>query len=161
LLLLGAFGALFSAKHYERFSFHMERARGYRDALERFLPNTQIKAMKQAADDRTRDEFPRLYDLRIFRFWVARMLSSQSSARFFSAGQLVRKCAVDRTQKKRGGVSRSPIGHKAIKMLAKANAGILGHVSPPQYQWIPGFGTRPIASQSSRRSKLHPLNFGV
>jgi len=69
--MLGFFGGLFSAKHYERFSMHTQRARGYRDELEKLLPSTRIKAIKLAADQIARSEFPRLHELRLFWFWIS------------------------------------------------------------------------------------------
>jgi hypothetical protein len=70
VLVIGAFGALFRAKHYERFSMHMERARGYRDRLEELLPDTRLREIKQRADERSRAASPRLFGLRLFGFWV-------------------------------------------------------------------------------------------
>jgi uncharacterized membrane protein YidH (DUF202 family) len=37
LIALGVFGAAFAMKHYERFEFHMERARQHRTALDNLL----------------------------------------------------------------------------------------------------------------------------
>jgi len=42
LFFLGCFGAVFSAKQYERFSFHMERARRDRAALDALLPGSPL-----------------------------------------------------------------------------------------------------------------------
>jgi len=70
LFLLGGFGAVFSAKHYERFRLHMERARRYRDELDRLLPDSLLKRLKEEADTKHNEEFPRLKDLRLNRFWL-------------------------------------------------------------------------------------------
>jgi len=70
LIALGIFGAVFSAKHYERFWMHIERARGYRDALERCIPETGLKSIKEAADKRAKEKYPKLYSLRLFWFWI-------------------------------------------------------------------------------------------
>jgi len=43
LLFLGVFGVLFSAKHYERFNFHISRVRVYRKALEQSFPDVSWK----------------------------------------------------------------------------------------------------------------------
>lgn len=67
---LGVFGALFSAKHYERSAMHMERARAYRDAIDAELTAQPIKKLKVGADERHNEEFPRLHKLRINRFWL-------------------------------------------------------------------------------------------
>lgn len=71
LILVGLFGALLSAKHHERFWFHMERACQYRDAVEKLLPTTNIRELKQAADSITRKKHPFLNRLGLFRLWVA------------------------------------------------------------------------------------------
>lgn len=69
LFVLGAFGAVFSAKHYERFSLHMERARRHRDALDKLLPGTPLKQLKKDADEKHAKEFPHLEGVRLHRFW--------------------------------------------------------------------------------------------
>ena len=71
LIFLGGFGAVFSATHYERFRMHMGRAKGYRDALEQLLPETNIKSIKRKADSRIIEKYPRLSKLRLFWFWVS------------------------------------------------------------------------------------------
>jgi hypothetical protein len=53
LTAIGAFGVIFSAKHYERFNLHMERARTYRDALDGILPGSPLKSLKEEADKRS------------------------------------------------------------------------------------------------------------
>src|ERR687891_116676 len=49
LTLLGFFGALFSLKHYERFRYHMKCAAQYRNTLEKLLPDTRLRALREAA----------------------------------------------------------------------------------------------------------------
>src|SRR5688572_25174566 len=46
LVFTGLFGAFFSAKQYERFRVHMQRARTYPNALDAAVPGTDIKLMK-------------------------------------------------------------------------------------------------------------------
>jgi hypothetical protein len=70
LSALGVFGALFAAKHYERFMFHIARARAYRDEIERLFADTDWTALREQADAKHRAEFPRLVDMRQHRFWV-------------------------------------------------------------------------------------------
>jgi len=70
LFVLGTFGAVFSAKHYERFCLHMERARQHRDELDGLLPGKPLKRLKKQADDKNDADFPRLKDLRLNRFWM-------------------------------------------------------------------------------------------
>ena len=49
LTVLALFGAMFSAKHYERFKSHMERARKYRDGLDQLLPDVDQLFPKTSA----------------------------------------------------------------------------------------------------------------
>jgi len=70
LLLLGSFGALFSAKHYERASLHTERARRFRDAVDATLPGQPLKMFKATADAAHSKDFPKLEKLRLNKFWV-------------------------------------------------------------------------------------------
>ena len=70
LFVLGAFGAVFSSKHYERFNLHMARARHHRDELDALLPGSPLKRLKKAADAQHNAEFPRLSVLRLNRFWL-------------------------------------------------------------------------------------------
>lgn len=70
LVFLGLFGALFSAKQYERASMHTERARHYRDAVDATLDGCPLKRLKQEADAEHRKNFKRLEKLRLNKFWV-------------------------------------------------------------------------------------------
>ncbi|MER8389405.1 hypothetical protein NKH14_28620 [Mesorhizobium sp. M1380] len=67
---VGVFGAAFSAKHYERFSLHMERGRAYRDELDSLLKGAPIKRLKNLADKEHTQHFPRLENLRLNAFWL-------------------------------------------------------------------------------------------
>lgn len=70
LLVLGAFGEVFSAKHYQRFSLHMERARRHRYALDALLPGVSLKRLKKEADESHSRDFPHLEGVRLHRFWL-------------------------------------------------------------------------------------------
>lgn len=70
LIFLGIFGAGFSLKHYERFNLHMQRARHYRDALDKLLPDQPIGRLKSEADKKHEKEFPRMCKWRLYRWWV-------------------------------------------------------------------------------------------
>lgn len=70
LISIGLVGVLFSAKFHERFDMHMERARNYRDALEKLVPASNIRALKSQADAKTKKKYPRLFDLRLYKFWM-------------------------------------------------------------------------------------------
>ena len=71
LVFLGLFGAGFSLKHYERFNLHMNRARFYRDELDRMITNQPIKNLKDQADEAHSKEFPWMKSWRLYRWWVA------------------------------------------------------------------------------------------
>jgi uncharacterized membrane protein YidH (DUF202 family) len=74
LVIIGFFGILFSAKQYERFSAHMDRAREYRGALESELTKrgtpTPIVQLKQQADEHSKRAHPVLSRLSLHWFWV-------------------------------------------------------------------------------------------
>lgn len=70
LLFLGVFGIIFSAKHYERFNFHIARVRAYRSALDKCFPDVQWKALREAADEYHEPRFPRLVKQRQHKLWL-------------------------------------------------------------------------------------------
>jgi len=74
LVVIGLFGILFSAKQYERFSAHMDRAREYRGALESELTDrgtpTPIAQLKQHADEQSKRAHPVLNRLSLHWFWI-------------------------------------------------------------------------------------------
>jgi hypothetical protein len=70
IVILGLFGALLCAKHYERFEMHAERYRKYRDELEQLLPSTKIRQLKEEADKKHNRRYPRLHKVRLFWLWV-------------------------------------------------------------------------------------------
>ena len=71
LVALGAFGAGFSMKHYERFNLHMERARRHRDALDALLKGQPLRRLKNEADLTHNGKFPRLHKWRLHYWWLA------------------------------------------------------------------------------------------
>jgi hypothetical protein len=70
LVALGAFGAGFSMKHYERFSLHMERARRHRDALDELLPGRPLQRLKKEADSAQKKNFPCMHRWRLHYWWL-------------------------------------------------------------------------------------------
>ena len=70
LILLGAFGALFSAKHYEKFRFHMIAAGRYRNRLEKLLPNTELRRLRLEAGEEHRNQHKLLRKVRLHFFWM-------------------------------------------------------------------------------------------
>jgi hypothetical protein len=71
LVALGLWGALFSAKQYERTKLHTERARRYRDALDETVPDASLREIKKSADKEHERDWPRLHEMRLFWFWVS------------------------------------------------------------------------------------------
>lgn len=70
LFFLGTFGVLFSAKHYERFNFHIARVRSYRNALEKYFPEIQWKELREEADNYHKPKFPTLVKQRQHLLWL-------------------------------------------------------------------------------------------
>ena len=70
LFTLGAFGIFFSAKHYERFNFHIARVRSYRNALELYFPDVQWKDLREEADKFHEVNHPRLVKQRQNILWL-------------------------------------------------------------------------------------------
>jgi len=71
VIVLGVFGALFSAKHHERFDLHQERGKGFRKALEALHPETHVSSLRATAATKVKEEHPYLYRVRLFWFWLA------------------------------------------------------------------------------------------
>ncbi len=71
LTLLGFFGALFTAKHYERARLHLNRAAEYFAKLAQLHPNAQIDELRRIGTSKNNATFPRLNKVRLHRFWIA------------------------------------------------------------------------------------------
>ncbi len=80
LFVFGAFGALLTAKQYERYTHHMERARQYRTALEQSIPGSNLEKLKEAGDAIAAKEHPRLGKLKLVGFWMLLHLLSSALA---------------------------------------------------------------------------------
>ena len=70
LVVLGSFGAVFSAKQYERFDLHQERGKEFRREIERLHPGTGIPSLRKAAAETTKAEHPILYPIPLHWFWI-------------------------------------------------------------------------------------------
>jgi hypothetical protein len=70
LLLLGVFGIFFSAKHYERFNFHIARVRSYRAQLEESFPDVSWKTLREEADAYHDARFPKMVRHRQNQLWL-------------------------------------------------------------------------------------------
>lgn len=71
LVLLGVFGAIVSAKLYERFNLHVHRIGKYIRRLEELHPDAQVRQLQNTADEEHKSEFPRLVKLRLHWLWLA------------------------------------------------------------------------------------------
>lgn len=72
---LGLFGALFTLKEYERAVFHMDRARLYRNKLEKIFPELSIEDEKEYAKRQLMKKFPNVNRISLKWLWVALHLS--------------------------------------------------------------------------------------
>lgn len=71
LIIVGLFGALFSAKQYERFRFHMVAAGLYREELEKIVGG-DVDEIGHKAKGVHKSSFPSLLvKLRLYYFWIA------------------------------------------------------------------------------------------
>jgi len=70
LFCLGIFGIFFSAKHYERFNFHIARVRLYRAKLEELFPEIEWKKLREDADVYHEKKFPKLVKQRQHLLWL-------------------------------------------------------------------------------------------
>lgn len=70
LIIIGIFGAVVTRKQYERFTLHMRRAAGYRDAIETIYPGARLKEIKRAVDGRHEQEFGWLSRVSLSWLWV-------------------------------------------------------------------------------------------
>jgi len=70
LIVIGLFGALFSAKQYERFRFHMIAAGKYRKALETKLKGDTGGIREEARKEHEGNYSPFLVKMRLYYFWI-------------------------------------------------------------------------------------------
>jgi hypothetical protein len=70
VFLLGGFGAVFSAKQYERVRFHLERAAAHCEELNELLPGSPLGALEDRVDEHHNHIFPWLGALRLNLFWT-------------------------------------------------------------------------------------------
>ena len=71
LMFLSLFGMLFSVKQYERFNKHMQRARYYRNELDKQLDGTPLITLKKEADAAHAKKFKTLNRMRLNWFWTS------------------------------------------------------------------------------------------
>jgi uncharacterized membrane protein YidH (DUF202 family) len=69
LIILGCFGALFSAKQYNSFSQHQERANKIREALNTLVPDAKILELRKEADEICKKKNRMMSKMRLHYFW--------------------------------------------------------------------------------------------
>ncbi|MFM5588720.1 hypothetical protein ACET65_17405 [Aeromonas rivipollensis] len=57
-MALSLFGIFFSKKHHEKFCYHLNRARGYRDNLDNMLTDVSLEYITEIAKQKTLSKFP-------------------------------------------------------------------------------------------------------
>jgi hypothetical protein len=80
LFVIGIVGALLTAKQYERYTHHMERARQYRDALEKSVEGSHLEELKKAGDAIAEESHPYLSEIRLVSFWIGLHLLNSTLA---------------------------------------------------------------------------------
>jgi len=70
VILVGIFGAIFSSKHYERFSFHLNRFRRFRSEIIKYYPELDLVQLHTEADKESKLQFPILSKHRLNQFWM-------------------------------------------------------------------------------------------
>lgn len=70
LLLVGLFGAFWSAKQHERFAFYNNRAEEHWKEITRRLGYARLERLLKVAALKTKKEYPLLYRLRVWSLWV-------------------------------------------------------------------------------------------
>lgn len=71
LILLGIYGAVTSAKLYERWQFHMRRARYWRRRIDELHPDAQIEQLKAEADAEHKLKYSNLERIQLYQLWLA------------------------------------------------------------------------------------------
>ncbi len=71
LIILGIYGAIASAKLYERHQHHVNRAKPLRRQLDKLCPDAQVSNLQKAADDAFAAEHPILTNkIRLNHVWL-------------------------------------------------------------------------------------------
>ena len=78
LVVLGLYGATTSMKLYERWHFHMSRARYWRKKIDELDPDAQLIKLKEQADAKHKSKYPRLGRLPLNWLWLALHISIAS-----------------------------------------------------------------------------------
>ncbi|MET8203916.1 hypothetical protein [Micromonospora taraxaci] len=69
--VLGVYGALLSAKYYERFRLHLAEATALRQRLDERFPGLDLETIQSTVNARQAAAFPRLIRIPLYALWVA------------------------------------------------------------------------------------------
>lgn len=75
LLATGIFGAGFSYKNHERSQFHFQRARIFRNRIDRDYCDNEIAMLHREADEKHKVKFGKVRGLRLHRWWIVMTLT--------------------------------------------------------------------------------------
>lgn len=75
LIGLGVYGAVISAKLYERWQYHMRRARRWRKRVDELNPDAKIEICKKKAKKEQKKKHPILWKVRLHWLWSALHIS--------------------------------------------------------------------------------------
>ena len=70
LIIFGAFGAIFSLKHYERFMFHKEDATALRVEIQNRVEELDLLEVFRKANKRHKEKFPFITKWRTHNLWL-------------------------------------------------------------------------------------------
>lgn len=70
LIILGIYGALTSAKLYERHQFHIERARSLRHRLDLLYPEAEVEHIYETTRESHEAVYPKLSKLHLHVLWI-------------------------------------------------------------------------------------------
>ena len=71
LIILGVFGAFFSAKQWERAAMHNSRAGAFRDEISQILCAEIVTETRERADAEHKKDFSILHKIPLHNFWIA------------------------------------------------------------------------------------------
>ncbi len=71
LIALGIYGAVISAKLYERWQSHMRRARYWRKRIDELHPGARIEQLKAESDAKHKLKYSKLEKIKLNRLWLA------------------------------------------------------------------------------------------
>lgn len=70
IVMLGIYGAIMSAKLYERFQYHNSVAKSYERRINELCPRVDTKLLIRSVRKEHKKRFPRLYNMRLNKLWL-------------------------------------------------------------------------------------------